>query len=494
MHQHLENLIAYAIRHKLIDTRDYVYVKNQLCHLLQIDVVEKQDSIHIEHPADALEPILDQLVKDKKIEENQISRDLFDAKIMNVFAPRPALLERSFKRRQRFNSKKATDWLYQRMIDLNYIRYDRVLKNKHYFVETPYASMEISINLAKPEKDPKAIALALTQQDVNYPKCVLCIENEGFSGNYKRDSRDQHRLIQIDLNQEKWYFQYSPYIYYNEHAIVIHEKHKPMKISRLTFDNLLTLTDHFEGYFFGSNADLPGVGGSILNHEHYQGGKYHFPIEDAKRYQISDDGDIQVELLKWPLSVIRLTSKNKQKLIDLANRFLIKWKGCNNPSLGILSETKGEAHNTITPIARKNRDCYELDLTFRNNRTSEKHPLGIFHVHEDKWHIKKENIGLIEVMGLAILPARLTLEMQEVKSFLKDRTPLSENSKKHQAFAERIKNEINLDKDNLDRVLETNIAHVFVNGLENCGVFKQNEYEQQTFIKWIEEVLHEKET
>jgi len=493
MKQHIENLIAYEIKQGIIHKRDYTYVKNQLYYLLKQDF--NSDNLTpqpIHHPSDALNPILDALITAGKLNDSIIDRDLFDAKIMNIFASLPSVIESKFYTLHQSSKTAATDYLYNYAKSLNYIRYDRILKNKTFTYQSGDMKLQITINLSKPEKDPKDIIAATKAQTSNYPLCVLCKENEGFSGNKKRDSRDQHRLIKLDLNNQPWYFQYSPYIYYNEHAIVLSDKHKPMHITKSTFKNLLTLVDQFEGYFFGSNADLPIVGGSILSHDHYQGGKHKFPIEDAKVLQKWQIKDVSLAALDWPLSTIRLKSKSKSKMIDLADNILTIWKTYDNEPLDIISQTNKTPHNTITPVARFKENYYELDLILRNNRTSAAHPLGIFHPHSDKHHIKKENIGLIEAIGLAILPARLLQSITALKNYHFNQVHLDASSMIHKAWFDNFVQNYQITPDNFDTIIEFEIGKVFEAVLNDCGVFKQKD--QLLFIQFIEDYIYEKHT
>lgn len=485
MKQHVENLINFEIIKNTIDKRDYIYVKNQLYHLLNI---EHDDLIYIpktiSHPASALNPILDILEANNTLDGSNTARDLFDAKIMNIFTMLPSQIQQRFDDYK--NSKAATSWLYDYSKNVNYIRFDRILKNISFEETGKYGDLQITINLSKPEKDPKSIALAGKIQSTEYPKCVLCKENEGFAGNFKRDSRDQHRLIKFDLLGEPWYFQFSPYIYYNEHAIVFSSTHKPMKISDKTFLNLLTLTERFDGYFFGSNADLPIVGGSILSHEHYQGGKHIFPIEKTNDIASFMVNDTKLSILNWPLSTIRLRNTNKNKVVELASKIFNAWKNYSNEALDIRAYTNDTPHHTITPIARKKDGIYELDLILRDNQTSDLHPLGIYHPHSDKWNIKKENIGLIEAIGLAILPGRLVDEMKHVKNYLLNDTILVDPYLKHKQWADSFKDKVT--KDNIDDLLNKEIAKTFEAILEDCGVFKLNNEGINAFKQFINEV------
>lgn len=491
MKQHIENLIHFEIENSIIEPRDYTYVKNRLYDLLQVtqndEVYEPKE---IQTPSDALNPILDDLIQRKILNASVVERDLFDAKIMNIFAGLPSTVEHKFYSLRKTSKKSATDFLYNYAKSLNYIRYDRILKNKSFKYLTDNIHLDITINLSKPEKDPKDIVLASKMVDSNYPKCVLCKENEGFSGNQKRDSRNQHRLIKLDLNGHPWYFQYSPYIYYNEHAIVLSHNHVPMKLSKTTFENLLGLVDQFDGYFFGSNADLPIVGGSILSHDHYQGGKHKFPIEDAKVLSSWSVNDVTISALQWPLSTIRLQSKTKENVIDIADNILNVWKNYSNPNLNIHAFTNDTPHNTITPVSRFKDGFYELDLILRNNRTTDEHPLGIFHPHQEKHHIKKENIGLIEAIGLAILPARLIQEIADLKAYYFNQTPLPKASEIHKTWFDQFSSRQSLTQNNFDSIIEFEIGQVFEQVLIDCGVFKT--HNQNDFINFIKEHIYER--
>jgi UDPglucose--hexose-1-phosphate uridylyltransferase len=490
MLKHIESLIRYEIKEGVIRERDYVYVRNQLFNLLQIQPTDQNIAYQqIEHPSDALDPILDLLEEKQILDGSKVARDLFDAKIMNIFAKLPSDIEDLFFNLYKKDSKLATSWYYNYMKALNYIRSDRIEKNEFFKTSSIYGDVEITINLSKPEKDPKSILAASKIKSVSYPKCVLCAESEGFSGNPSRDSRDQHRLIELTVNNEPWYLQYSPYTYYNEHAIILSKEHRPMKINQKTFENLLELCEQFNHYLFGSNADLPIVGGSILSHDHYQGGNYVFPIEKAEILESWEKDGIMYHLKKWPLSTLVIQSTSKSNLIKKAVSILEKWKTYNNADLDIKSYSEKTPHHTITPIARIKNGFYTLTLIFRDNQTSDEHPLGIFHPHADKWHIKKENIGLIEAMGLAILPARLKTEMAFVKTFLLNGTPLPEEAIKHKEFAEKMLNKYAIHKENVDEIIEQEIGQVFVSILEDSGCFKQNKEGISAFKSFIKDEL-----
>lgn len=485
MKQAIENLIHFEIENQTISKRDYRYVKNQLYHLLNIKMDTKTiEPKPIKYPSEALNPILNALEKESVLDGSVVARDLFDAKIMNIFASLPSTVEQRFFS---LKGQKRTTWLYHYAQSLNYIRVNRILKNQSFYYDSSFGKLQITINLSKPEKDPLSIARAKQLSQNDYPTCVLCCENEGFSGHAGRDSRDQHRLIRFNLNEEPWYFQYSPYTYYNEHAIVLCGEHRPMHISAQTFANLLELTNLFDGYFFGSNADLPIVGGSILTHDHYQGGRHHFPIESARVLKSYQKNDVTIELLQWPLSTIRLSSSSEKSLVHLAQQFLNHWQNYDNLALNIKSHTEQTPHHTITPIARKKQDTYELDLVLRDNRTTDEFPLGIFHPHQDKWHIKKENIGLIEAMGLAVLPKRLVEELKEVKAYILKQTPLSHQSSIHQTWIDQIKDTLNMK--HLDDALNQAVGFVFEQVLVDCGVFKLDNQGLAAFKQFITEVL-----
>lgn len=477
MIKHIYELINYGLEKKLIREEDRNYILNQLLIFFKLDYEAYNSDEKITTPEAAIFPLLDDMFERGLLENNSIQyKDLMLSKVMNIFASKPSLVIDKFRTLEKSSPVEATNWFYAYQQDLDYIKVERIKKNKQYPVMSKYGQIEITINLSKPEKDPKMIAKALNEPAVNYPKCVLCKENEGFGGNLKRDSRDTIRLIPYTLNNEIWYFQYSPYSYYNEHAIMLSSEHRPMVINRTTFSNLLELTNLIEGYFFGSNADLPIVGGSILNHDHYQGGKYNFSIERAKVIQTFKLEDIIVEVLNWPLSTIRLKSNNKEHLIDLSNKFLKNWIDYSNETEEVYSFTN-QRHNTITPIARK-KDTYEMDLVFRNNYTNASYPLGLYHPHEDVWPIKKENIGLIEVMGLAILPGRLIGQLDALNNALK-------GGDIPDGF-EGFYNEIKANYDHKEDYVYKQAGLKFVKGLEDCKVLKDD-----LLIEFVKEVLYE---
>ena len=420
MNYQINRLINFGVKKNLIDKLDEVYVANLLLEVLGIDEFEKEEvEEELETATEILEKMLDFAVKKGIIEDTIIQRDLFDTKIMNCLVNRPSEIIKTFNEKYKLNKKEATDYFYNLSIASNYIRKDRTDKNIIWKVKTEYGDLDITINLSKPEKDPKDIKKAKEMKSTKYPKCLLCKENEGFMGNINHPARQNHRIIPMEFAEEKWFLQYSPYVYYNEHCIVLNSKHTPMQINRKTFENLIEFVDYIPHYFLGSNADLPIVGGSILSHDHYQGGNYVFAMEKAdieETFNI-DCFKSSVSRLKWPMSVIRLKGTDKNDIINLAEYILSSWKNYSDESVDIINKTT-EEHSTITPIARKKGNEYELDLVLRNNRTTREYPMGIFHPHNEVHHIKKENIGLIEVMGLAVLPSRLEEELNYLANLM----------------------------------------------------------------------------
>ena len=422
MNHEINRLIHFGFNHKMLKVEDEDYAVNLLLDLFHLNTFEKED---IEEDLKECTPILDNMldyaVKENLIEDNITAKDLFDTRIMNCLMPRPSEVVETFNDLYQKDCQKATDYFYDLSIASNYIRKSRTDKNIRFKKYYQYGEIEITINLSKPEKDPKEIAKAKLIKSSGYPKCLLCKENVGFSGDLNRAARQTHRIIPLDLDEQRYYLQYSPYVYYNEHCIVFNEEHRPMVINHDTFTHLLSFLDMFPHYMLGSNADLPIVGGSILTHDHFQGGRYTFPIEGAKILKtvyLNKYPDLKIEVIKWPLSTIRVTSSNKAEIIQFADDLLAKWKNYSDKALNILSHTNDIPHNTITPIARMKNNEYQMDLVLRNNRTSEEYPDGIFHPHQNLHHIKKENIGLIEVMGLAVLPARLKDELSLLRDCL----------------------------------------------------------------------------
>lgn len=474
MNHQINRLIHFALQKGMIQEWDIEYSTNLLLALFKLDSFEVEE-INEELPTSTpiLEAMLDYGQSVGIIEEGQTARDLFDNKIMNCVMPRPSEVINTFNCLYKESPEKATNYYYHLSIASNYIRKDRTDKNIRWTSPTKYGNIEISINLSKPEKDPKEIARALQMKSSNYPTCLLCKENVGFAGDFKRDARVTHRIIPLNLNNQKYYLQYSPYVYYNEHCIVFNENHTPMKIGQHSFENLLAFVDVFPHYMVGSNADLPIVGGSILTHDHYQGGCYHFPMQDASIIKEWDKDGVHLQLLNWPLTTIRVQSTNKDAMVAYATKTLNEWIDYSNEDLDIISHTNGTRHNTITPIARKHGEMYELDLVLRNNRTDETYPDGIFHPHQENHHIKKENIGLIEVMGLAVLPARLKTELQLMEDVLVGKTEFASHEclEKHADWYEELK-EMEITEENVHEVVCQSVSEIFSRVLENAGVFK----------------------
>lgn len=489
----INRLIHFGLQKGLITELDQVYATNLLLGTLDVpEFLPMPIEETLETATPILEEMLDYAAKKNLIEDTILQRDLFDTKIMNCIMPRPSEVIGKFNALYASSPQAATDFYYDLSIASNYVRKDRTDKNIVWKTATEYGDLDISINLSRPEKDPKDIAKAKLIKSTAYPKCLLCKENEGFFGHLNHPARQTHRIIPLELNHEAWFLQYSPYVYYNEHCIVLNSEHIPMKISRVTFENLLAFLDILPHYIVGSNADLPIVGGSILSHDHYQGGRYTFAMEKAEveeTYCIKGYEEISVGRVKWPLSVLRLRTANKEKLIDLADHMLTVWREYSDETVEILANSNGEAHNTITPIARMRGGAYELDLVLRNNRSSDKHPLGIFHPHNEVHHIKKENIGLIEVMGLAILPARLEQELKLIrKALIEEIDDISEveSITKHASWYQEIRTKYTkITSQNVDAVLQKEVGLKFLTVLSHAGVFKRNEIGLQAFNKFV---------
>lgn len=488
MNQTINELVKYALKEHLIGEDEVDYSVNLLLDLLHLNVFTKED-VKERALVEILKDLLDYACEKGLCEDSVTARDLFDTKIMNCFMPRPHEVITTFNNEYQNSPKEATDYFYHLSIASNYIRKDRIEKNIRYFADNQYGGVEITINLSKPEKDPKAIAAARTMKQSSYPKCLLCKENVGFAGSLTHPARETHRIIPLDLSNKRYYMQYSPYVYYNEHCIVFNEDHVPMKIDHETFAHLMDFITKFPHYTLGSNADLPIVGGSILTHDHYQGGAYHFPIQDAKVLASYDLEDAKLDLINWPLTTLRLTGDSSKALIKWADVILEKWIDYDDPDLDILSHTNGVRHNTITPIARRSGDSYQLDLVLRNNRTTDEYPLGIFHPHAENHHIKKENIGLIEVMGLAILPARLKTELALLKDCLLGQEDINAHEclEKHKDWYEYLKT-FDYNEDTIDDFMKKALAEKFTNVLENAGVYKMNEQGIAGVKKFIEEI------
>lgn len=486
----IKKLISYGLECGLFTKRDEFFVTNRILEILNLDEFECGESFGAINLEETLKELLDYAVQKGLIEDNITERDLFDTKLMSALLPRPSEVTEKFYSLYSESPKAATDWYYKFSCDSDYIRRYRIAKDVKWVTATEYGDLDITINLSKPEKDPKAIAAAKNAKQSGYPKCMLCRECEGYAGRLDFPARQNHRVIPVTINDTDWCMQYSPYVYYNEHCIVFNAKHTPMAINTATFKKLLDFVKQFPHYFVGSNADLPIVGGSILNHDHFQGGNYTFamakaPIETAVTFKGFED--ISAGIVKWPMSVIRLSSPDSDRLIALADKILTAWRGYTDEKAFIFAETDGVPHNTITPIARKNGENFELDLVLRNNITTKEHPMGVYHPHAELHHIKKENIGLIEVMGLAVLPARLKTEMALLKTAMLESRDLKSDEvlEKHADWADEIKAKYSdINKDNIDKIIEDEIGIVFSKVLSHAGVFKNT----NDFLGFIEEV------
>ena len=509
-------LTEYGLVTGLVEPEDRRFTINRLLELFHLDELEdevaaayaKRTPMTQESAEAALEDILNEMLdyaaEDGLMPEDTITcRDLFDTKIMGMLVPRPSEVIKKFQALYQISPKEATDYFYKLSRDTNYIRRYRIKKDQKWTADTEFGTLDITINLSKPEKDPKAIAAAKLAKQSGYPKCLLCKENEGYAGRVNHPARQNHRIIPVTINHSDWFFQYSPYVYYNEHCIVFNAEHTPMKIEKATFGKLLDFVEQFPHYFVGSNADLPIVGGSILSHDHFQGGHYEFAMAKApveKELVFKEFEDVKAGIVKWPMSVIRISAPQKERLIELADKILLAWRGYTDEDAFIFAETEGEPHNTITPIARKRGNDYELDLVLRNNITTEEHPMGVYHPHAKLHHIKKENIGLIEVMGLAVLPARLKDEMAALEQAILDGAEIREDEvlAKHADWVEKflpkygftagsgLEGEITPEK--LHEIIQTEIGLVFKEVLLDAGVYKCTEEGRKAFRKFVDTV------
>ena len=489
----ISRLLEYGLQRGLIAPEDKAYAANRMLALLGLREFEPQpveEELHT--PVEPLERLCQFAAEAGLIEpDTRDGRDQFDTELMNCLMPRPSQVVREFYSLYEKDKQAATDYYYQLARSSNYIRVDRIEKDRMWTAPTPYGDLVITINLSKPEKDPKAIAAAKNAPQSGYPKCALCRENEGYLGSANQAARGNHRLIPLELGGEPWFLQYSPYVYYNEHCIVLSHEHRPMKVSRQSISRLLEFVTFLPHYFVGSNADLPIVGGSILTHDHFQGGRYEFPMAKAPiREKVCFPGfeDVEAGIVHWPMSVIRLRGKEAQRLVDLADKILTAWREYSDESAEILAYTEGTPHNTITPIARRRGEDYELDLVLRNNRTTPEHPLGLFHPHAEYHHIKKENIGLIEVMGLAILPPRLLTETGLLEQALKDPAQAQEimaqpEMEKHQAWYEELK-AAGAGEGDTQRAIQESIGVIFGKILGNAGVYKDTEEGREAFRRF----------
>ena len=492
-YQAIEDLLGYALRTGLIEECDRTWASNALLQAMKLESWEAPQTVRERPLEDILRELLEDAAARGVIQNDAVSRDLFDTELMGILMPRPSQVIQSFREKYRHSPKAATDWFYRFCQDTDYIRRYRIARDVKWKAATPYGELDITINLSKPEKDPKAIAAAKAAPQTSYPKCQLCRENEGYAGRLNHPARQNHRIVPITINQEDWFLQYSPYVYYNEHCIVLNGHHTPMKIDKATFRKLLDFVKQFPHYFVGSNAELPIVGGSILSHDHFQGGHYTFAMEKApveRTITFRDFEDVEAGIVKWPMSVIRLRCKDDQRLVELADRILAAWRGYTDEAAFVFAETDGEPHNTITPIARMREGQFELDLVLRNNITTEEYPLGVYHPHQELHHIKKENIGLIEVMGLAVLPARLKDELDGVARALVrgDDLRADETLAKHADWAEELKIRHVFTAENAEDLLRQEVGAVFAQVLEHAGVFKCTPEGRETFLRFIQSV------
>ena len=500
LYKNIKKLVEYGVQTGLTPECERTYTTNLLLEIFKEDDYEdvsiEGEELDLEQAKEdieaALRELLDEAVARGLVEDSVVFRDLFDTKLMNCLLPRPAQVQKTFWEEYEKSPEAATEFFYRFSQDSDYIRRYRVKKDMKWKVDSPYGEIDITINLSKPEKDPKAIAAAGAAKASSYPKCQLCMENEGYAGRANHPARETHRIIPITINDSRWGFQYSPYVYYNEHCIVFNGQHVPMKIDRAAFVKLFDFVKQFPHYFLGSNADLPIVGGSILSHDHFQGGNYTFAMAKAPvEIPVTIPGyeDVEAGIVKWPLSVLRIRHADEKRLIDLADHVLQAWRGYTDEDAFIYAETDGTPHNTITPIARKKGDMYELDLTLRNNITTEEHPLGVYHPHAQYHNIKKENIGLIEVMGLAVLPSRLKEELEILADYIVEGKDIRSNEKiaKHADWTDSFLPKYDsITKDNVMDILKEETGIVFTHVLEDAGVYKCTEEGRRAFMRFIE--------
>lgn len=489
----IAQLLGYAERRGLIEESDRTWAANRILDALHLSSWEEPETVPERPLEEILKELLDYAVSQGIVEDNVTARDLFDTELMGRLTPRPSAVIAAFREKYAVSPEAATDWYYRFSRDTDYIRTYRVARDVKWVTSTAYGDLDITINLSKPEKDPRAIAAAKAAPQSGYPKCLLCRENEGYAGRMNHPARQNHRIIPVTIDGRDWFFQYSPYVYYNEHCIVFNGEHVPMKIDRSAFRKLLDFVIQFPHYFVGSNADLPIVGGSILSHDHFQGGRYTFAMERAEVEEtVTFPGfsDVEAGIVRWPMSVLRLRSADDGRLVDLAEKILAAWRGYSDPDAFIFAETDGEPHNTITPIARKRGGKYELDLVLRNNITTEEFPLGVYHPHPELHHIKKENIGLIEVMGLAVLPARLKGELHDLAKVLVEGGDLraDETIAKHADWAEELKKKYTFTAENVDAILRDEVGRVFARVLEDAGVYKCTPEGRLAFRRFVESV------
>ena len=493
---YIDALVSYAMNTGLAEPEDHLVLVNRLLELLNKPDYEPSDEPMLEDLEEILGGLLDYAVENGICGDDITSRDLFDTKLMGALTPMPREIRKTFAALYAESPEKATDWYYKFSQDTDYIRRYRIAKDLRWKTATEYGMLDITVNLSKPEKDPKAIAAAKLAPQSGYPKCMLCAENEGYAGRMNHPARQNHRIIPVTIASNNWFLQYSPYVYYNEHCIVFNSVHTPMVIDKSAFEKLLDFVTVFPHYFVGSNADLPIVGGSILSHEHFQGGHYIFPMEVAEvEHPLTFAGfeDIKAGIVNWPMSVIRLTGSDKDRVAELADKILRCWRSYTDEAAFIFAETDGVPHNTITPIARRRKGAYELDLVLRNNITTEEHPLGVYHPHAELHHIKKENIGLIEVMGLAVLPARLKGELAALEKAILSGADLAADDvlAKHAPWAEELKTRYTFTKENITEILREEVGHIFARVLEHAGVYRRSEAGKAAFLRFVAAVNQE---
>ena len=494
IHDGIKKLVQYGVETGLCQEADRIYVTNRILEALHMDEYEEPEQDYKEVDLEeTLKELLDYACEQGVTQDSIGYRDLFDTKLMDCLMPRPSEVSARFwEIYEKEGAQAATDYFYKLSQDSDYIRRYRVCKDQKWVAETPYGNLDITINLSKPEKDPKAIAAAKLAKQSGYPKCLLCMENEGYAGRLNHPARNNHRVIRITVNESQWGFQYSPYVYYNEHCIVFNGQHTPMKIERAAFVKLFDFVKQFPHYFLGSNADLPIVGGSILSHDHFQGGHYTFAMAKAgfeKKFVMPGFEDVEAGIVYWPMSVLRLRGTDPERLIDLGNMVLEAWRGYTDEAAFVYAKTDGEPHNTITPIARKNGELYELDLVLRNNITTEEFPLGVYHPHQDLHHIKKENIGLIEVMGLAVLPSRLKDELALLGEYLVEGKDVRSNEsiEKHADWVDEfVPSYEKITRENVDRILQDEVGKVFARVLEDAGVYKCTTEGRDAFGRFLD--------
>ena len=487
---YIDSLISYAMNTGLAEPDDHIVLTNRLLDLLRLDEYAPSDELLTEDLEEILKGLLDYACEKGLCEDNITARDIFDTRIMGAVTPMPREVRRTFAEKLAVSPEAATDWYYKFSCDTDYIRRYRIAKDMRWKYNSKYGELDITINLSKPEKDPTAIAAAKNAPQSSYPKCQLCVENEGYAGRMNHPARANHRVIPFDMKGEDWCLQYSPYVYYNEHCIVFNSKHVPMKIDRSAFEKLLSFVTWMPHYFVGSHADLPIVGGSILSHEHFQGGHYEFAMERAevaRKLSFTGYEDVEAGIVNWPMSVIRLDGGDPDRLAELAEKILNCWRGYSDPECTIYAETDGDPHNTITPIARRRGELYELDLVLRNNLTTEEHPLGLYHPHADKHHIKKENIGLIEVMGLAVLPSRLKGELTALAEAIVEGKDIAADEVlcKHAPWVEELKQQYTFTAESALDIILQETGKVFAGVLEDAGVYKNTEAGRAGFERFV---------